>query len=112
MGIAESVRKQFFRQKYRFDLGITYIALLNFALLVITASDKVKPFLGISSTMLFIAVFIVISFFSVWLFGYFLDTVVQSQRMVELENLKRSPVWKRVFDDLEEIKQIMKGERE
>lgn len=108
MGLAAKIRKQFFKQKYRFDLAVTYIALLNFALLAVTASDKVMPLFGIKNTSTFVLMFIPLSFVMVWIFGYFMDTYVKSQRMTELEVLQRSPSWKKVYDDLDEIKKLLK----
>ena len=40
-------REIFFSQKYRFDLGQSFLVIVNFTLLIITASDKLMIFFGI-----------------------------------------------------------------
>jgi len=40
-------REFFFAQKYRFDLGQSFLVIVNFTLLIITASDKLQLFFGI-----------------------------------------------------------------
>ncbi|HEY5615217.1 MAG TPA: hypothetical protein VIL52_04280, partial [Bacteroidota bacterium] len=40
-------REIFFAQKYRFDLGQSFLVIINFTLLIITASDKLSLFFGI-----------------------------------------------------------------
>jgi len=39
-------RELFFAQKYRFDLGQSFLVAVNFTLLIITASDKLQVFFG------------------------------------------------------------------
>ena len=60
------------RQKYRFDLGQGFLAIINFAFVVIAASDKIGTLLHIEArTMVAMAVPLAVG--GVWLFGYFLD---------------------------------------
>jgi hypothetical protein len=64
-------------QKYRFDLGHQFLVFLNFTLLVIAASDKLRYYTNIPRTWMLVAAAVPFGFVSVWLFGLFLDKVVR-----------------------------------
>lgn len=98
------LRQQFFRQKYRFDQGMAYISIINFGLLVLVASDKLKAILGLGNISGFSVMFLIASFVGIWILGYFLDVVVKQQYMTEMEITARSPAWNKVYRELEEIK--------
>lgn len=86
-------REIFFAQKYRFDLGQSFLVIVNFTLLVISASDKLMIFFGIPrlrSLLIFIAPVCLVL---VWLFGYFMDKIVRAGQMVERQQMRRSEVW-------------------
>ena len=44
----KSFRRSFLEQKYRFDLGRQFLVYVNFALLIIAASDKILSLIHIS----------------------------------------------------------------
>jgi hypothetical protein len=83
----------FFNQKYRFDLGYQFLALINFILLVITASDKLRYYTNISRTWVLVICAVPFGFAGVWIFGYFLDRVVKYGQAYNLEAVKRNPMW-------------------
>ncbi len=86
-------REVFFAQKYRFDLGQSFLVIVNFTLLMISASDKLLIFFGISrlrSLLIFIAPLCLVG---VWLFGYFMDRIVRMGQVVERQQVQRSEVW-------------------
>src|ERR1041384_8105794 len=83
----------FFNQKYRFDLGYQFLALLNFVLLVITASDKLRYYTNIPRTWILVAMAVPTGFTGVWIFGFFLDRVVRYGQAYNLEATKRNPMW-------------------
>lgn len=59
--------------KFQFDLGQGWLSIVNFAFLVITASDKLAMLMNVSiKTMLLILIPLV--FTSVWFFGWLVDT--------------------------------------
>jgi hypothetical protein len=80
-------------QKYRFDMGHQFLAIVNFALLLIAASDKLRYYTSIPRTWLLLVVMMPLGFFGVWLFGCFLDEVVKYQQAYALESVKRDPFW-------------------
>lgn len=108
-------REFFFAQKYRFDLGQSFLVVVNFTLLIITASDKLQIFFGIPRLSSLLIVIVPLGFLAVWLFGYFMDKVVRAAQMAERQSIKRSEVWanhnrqmERIEEDLREIRQLLK----
>ena len=86
-------REIFFSQKYRFDLGQSFLVILNFTLLIITASDKLMIFFGIPRLRELMVVIIPLGFIGVWLFGFFMDKIVRAGQMAERQSVRRSEVW-------------------
>jgi hypothetical protein len=86
-------REVFFAQKYRFDLGQSFMVAANFMLLLITASDKLQIFLGIPRLRSMLILIVPLGFLSVWFFGYFMDRIVRAGQMAERQAMKRSEVW-------------------
>lgn len=98
-------REVFFTQKYRFDLGQSFLVIVNFTLLIITASDKLMIFLGIPRLRELLVVIIPFGFFGVWLFGLFMDKVVRAAQMNERQALRRSEVWHQHNEQMDRIEQ-------
>lgn len=64
--------------KFYTDIGISFLTLLNFALLVVTASDKLRNIIPVGTwTLVFLLV--PAAFVCVISFGWFLDKVVNYQ---------------------------------
>jgi hypothetical protein len=107
-------REIFFSQKYRFDLGQSFLVIVNFTLLIITASDKLMIFFGIPRLRELLVVIIPLGFVGVWLFGLFMDKVVRAAQMAERQSTKRSEVWRkhdeqmnRMEAQITELKQLL-----
>lgn len=101
-----------FNQKYRFDLGYQFMVFLNFTLLLIAASDKLRYYSHIPRTWVLILVAVPIGFAGVWIFGFLLDKFVRYGQAYNIESAKRNPVWdeqrdslKRIEDDLRALRQ-------
>ena len=86
-------REVFFAQKYRFDLGQSFMVAANFMLLLITASDKLQIFFGIPRLRSLLILIVPLGFLAVWFFGYFMDKIVRAGQMAERQAMKRSEVW-------------------
>ncbi len=109
-------REFFFAQKYRFDLGQSFLVIVNFTLLIITASDKLQIFFGIPRLRSLLILIVPLGFLGVWLFGYFMDKVVRAPQMAERQSRKRSEIWSRHEDqmdrleaELKEIRKLLEG---
>ncbi|HTY38007.1 MAG TPA: hypothetical protein VMH23_12890 [Bacteroidota bacterium] len=96
-------RETFFAQKYRFDLGQSFLVVINFALLIVTASDKLQIFFGIPKLSSLLTVIVPLGFVSVWLLGYFMDKVVRAPQMAERQTLKRSEIWTTHTEQMDRI---------
>ena len=105
-------REIFFSQKYRFDLGQSFLVILNFTLLIITASDKLMIFFGIPRLRELMVVIIPIGFLGVWLFGFFMDKIVRAGQMAERQSVKRSEVWHHHNEQMDRIEQEMRELKE
>jgi hypothetical protein len=109
-------REVFFAQKYRFDLGQSFLVVVNFTLLIITASDKLSLFLGIPRLRSLLLIIVPLGFIGVWVFGYFMDKVVKAGQMAERQSMKRSEVWTRhneqmdrIEREIQDVKALLRG---
>jgi hypothetical protein len=96
-------REIFFSQKYRFDLGQSFLVIVNFTLLIITASDKLMIFFGIPRLRELMILIIPLGFLGVWLFGLFMDKVVRAGQMAERQSIRRSEVWQNHNEQMDRI---------
>lgn len=104
-------REVFFAQKYRFDLGQSFLVVVNFTLLIITASDKLQVILGIPRLRSVLILIVPLGFLGVWLFGYFMDKVVRAAQMAERQSMKRSEVWASHNDQMNRIEEEIRALR-
>lgn len=100
-------RERFFAQKYRFDLGQSFLTVVNFTLLVITASDKLMIFFGIPRLRSLMVVLIPMGFVGVWFFGVFMDKVVRAGQMAERQSMLRSEVWTKHNEQMDRMERTM-----
>ena len=96
-------REVFFAQKYRFDLGQSFMVIINFTLLLITASDKLQIFFGIGRLRSLLVFLIPAGFVGVWAFGLFMDKIVRAGQMAERQQIKRSEVWIQHHEQMDRI---------
>jgi len=95
-------------QKFRFDLGISFIVFVNFILLVITASDNIERALNnyVALTIpkeTIIITGVIFAFISTWLFGYILDRVIKYQQtLMEVHN-QRNPQIVQILENTDKI---------
>lgn len=105
------MRKFLFSQKFRFDLGQSFLGFMNFTLLLIAASDKLKIYLGIERTWVLVLVAVVGGYICVWLFGFFLDTVVKYQQHYSNTSVLRNPHALENYERLKRIEKMLGGFR-
>jgi hypothetical protein len=105
-------REIFFAQKYRFDLGQSFLVIVNFTLLIITASDKLQIFFGIPRLRSLLIVIVPLGFIGVWFFGYFMDKIVRAAQMAERQSIKRSEVWTNHIEQMDRLEAELKAVRQ
>ncbi len=100
------MKKFLFSQKYRFDLGYRFLTILNFGLLVFAVSEDIARFLYMSRAQVAL-LFVPAGFATMWLFGFIMDRIVRAQASEEKEFYARSPVWTKVFRQLDDIEEAI-----
>ena len=105
-------REIFFAQKYRFDLGQSFLVIVNFTLLIITARDKLQIFFGIPRLRSLLIVIVPLGFIGVWFFGFFMDKVVRAAQMAERQSIKRSEVWTNHIEQMDRLEAELKVVRQ
>ncbi|MFC1596266.1 hypothetical protein ACFL4D_03185 [Candidatus Margulisiibacteriota bacterium] len=98
------------RQKTRFDLGIQFLTFINFTLLVMTASDKLKIFIPINTKYL-VLIFVPCAFIGVWFFGSFLEKVVKFPQQTDRVRAGLSPSYQQTQDKLDKILTMLEKEK-
>ena len=85
----------FVRQKFRMDIAMSFLTVINFVLLCITASDKVQKganYLGIKiHVFALVATMTFLALGTIWLFGYLLDHKFKYWQNLATEQNKRNP---------------------
>ncbi|VVB66708.1 Uncharacterised protein [Candidatus Gugararchaeum adminiculabundum] len=103
MPMLKKFRDFFIEQHYRFQLGMQFLIFVNFALLVITASDKLKKVLPIDYTGELVLLSILLAFLGAWLFGLILEKFVKYPQQQERAAVDRSPNWQATHQKLDTI---------
>ncbi|HNZ87380.1 MAG TPA: hypothetical protein PKK55_02520 [Methanofastidiosum sp.] len=98
----KNLRRSILEQKYRFDLGRQFLVYVNFALLIIAASDKIKLVINLSTTEL-LMVLVPLSFIATYLLGYVLDKFVKFPQASQMVEAKRSPYTLMTQEKLDKI---------
>lgn len=97
------MRQFLFRQKYRFDLGQSFLTLVNFAFVVIAAGDKLSTFLHVNTRTLLLLL-VPTSIVFVWLLGYLLDRF-RFMQCYNREANERNEHWDRLFLELKALRE-------
>lgn len=96
------MKKWLLEQKYILDMGFQLWPLVNFALLIIATSDKLKSWLGLSSTLVLLVIAIPSAFVAVWAFGKVLDRNRYMEEYIEAQS-RRNPNWEKSVEYFEAI---------
>ena len=75
------------RQKFRFDLGVSFMIVVNLALLSITASAHLAPLAGIRARWVALGLVVVVGV-SVWTLGYVLERAKFPDALQDVANEK------------------------
>lgn len=98
------IRNKIVNVKFHFDVALSFMTLLNFALLIITASDKLRAFLPFGTyTMVFLL--IPVALLSTVLLGWFLDKVVNYQATYYKAQTDRVPQTMEMLERIRNMEQ-------
>ena len=96
-------REWFYEQKYGYEQAQQYIGMLNFVLLIIATSDKFAGLFHVKNSIYFTLGLTLFGLLSIWGFSRFLVKVIKNQQYQELQVMKNSPIWNRIFNSLDRI---------
>lgn len=108
-------KKNLVTQKFRFDLGVSFLTIVNLSLLSITASDKLQSFFeffGVEIDLYsVIGLIMFLALFGTWAFGYVLDKRFKYwQEMRTIQN-HRDPQITDILFKINRIERMMENER-
>lgn len=103
MPLLKKLRDFAAEQWWRFLIGIQVLTLINFALLVVTASDKLKNVIPVEYTAELVLIFVPLALLGVWVAGLVLEKYIKFPQAQERAARERSPTWNENFKRLDEI---------
>ncbi len=103
-----NIRDFIAEQWFRFSVGLQLLSIVNFALLVIATSDKLRNAVPLTYTSELILLFVPAAFLFAWVAGYIMEGVVKLPQAREKAAIKRSPAWQEVFERLDRIEKKIK----
>lgn len=86
------------RQKFRFDLGQSFMSLINFSFVVLVASDKLATIIDVPAKVM-LALLVPGAVTVVWFFGYILDQL-EFARAYQDELNKRNVMLTRMHENV------------
>jgi len=96
------LKKFMIEQKFRFDLGQSMMVIVNFTLLVITASDNIRKMVPVESTYTLLAILIPCAFLGMWTIGFTLDKWSYYHQMRSQQG-KRDPYLTEILEKIRSI---------
>lgn len=90
-------------QWWRFLLGLQMLTLVNFVLLVITSSDKLKVVIPLEYTAELVLLLVPLALIGAWFVGFVLERYIKFPQAQERAAKKRSPTWNENFEKLDKI---------
>ena len=100
--MVEKIRRWIIEQYFRVLISLSFITFINFILLVIAASDKLKTFLPFD-TIYILLIIVPTTILSTWFIGYLLDTKVKYMQQMTKTQTERHPP---MLEMLERVKRI------
>ena len=100
--------KQFlFRAKYRFDLGTSFLSIINLALVAIAAGDKIYSLTKIPTKDI-VVMLVPATLMLVWLFGFILDKYMKMGELYTRETNNRNEMLCEVLERIKEVEKAIK----
>jgi uncharacterized membrane protein YdjX (TVP38/TMEM64 family) len=100
--MVEKIRKWLVEQYFRIMISLSFISFLNFILLIIASSDKLKTFLPFDTITILILI-VPTTILVTWFIGYVLDIKVKyMQEMMQTQTDRHPPL----LEILERVKRI------
>ena len=102
------MNRKIIKTKYYFDIGMSLFPIINFILLIITASDKIRNILPIPvGTDILVIILVPSTIFSMIAFGWFLDVKLHYVKMLKDEDNDRNNMLIEVKKEIQEVKELI-----
>lgn len=102
------IRNWLVETKFRMDISISFLTILNFTLLVITASDKLRNVIPLGTWAL-VLVLVPSAFIFIIFLGWFLDKVVNYQATYYKAQTERVPQMTELLERVKNIEKTLQG---
>ena len=101
-----TIKEFFILSKYRFDIGVSFLTIVNLALISISASRVIQEYIKIPMPTI-VAALVVCALLGTWLFGYILDTRIRfMEEMNGISNARNRQISK-ILNNTEELKDLL-----
>jgi hypothetical protein len=97
-----SFKKWAIEQYYRILISLSFITFLNFVLLVIASSDKLKTFLPFDTATIVLITVPTVTIIT-WFLGYLLDTKIRYMQQMTKTQIDRHPPMLEILDRVKRI---------
>lgn len=102
--------------KFRFDLGMSFMTIVNLVLLTLTAFDKVQDIgrhFGVELNLVLVIVpVVVMAIIGTYLFGYVLDEGFSYWQEMRKVQASRDPVLQKILNNTNELKKLLGDEKD
>ena len=95
-------RNWVWNQKYRIQLGMQWIQIINLCLLLVAVSDKFVGLTGVRTSE-FVMIVTGMVFVGMWVFGMVLDKIIRGGESEEATQIKRTPILRHHYSQQQEI---------
>lgn len=109
MSFWQTIRDWLVVQQVRVNIGLNLLALINFALLVVTNSERFRKVLPIKSTYTLVTIAVFVAFLGMWLFGLVMDVYVRYLHSVRNAYGVRDPYLHETRENTREILERVKA---
>lgn len=100
------------REFWTFRVSLTLLTLMNFILLIITASSRIEQITGVGIPAWLWAVIIPGGLLGAWFCGWLMLHVLKVPQEEDRIAGSHSPLWRGLHADLQEIKKLLKEKEE
>jgi hypothetical protein len=106
-----TIKEFFILQKFRFDIGVSFLTILNLTLISITASKIIQDYVRIAIPII-IAILVLFALFGTWLFGYILDTKIKFMHEMNTISNQRNQQLSQILSNTKQIKKMFREKKD
>ena len=101
-------RRWFVQRKYEFDIGVSFLTILNLALISLTASKVINEYVsnlfGVTvSAPLIVGTLVTFALLGTWGFGYILDKKIRFMEEMNTQSNRRNIQFTQILDEIKKM---------